>query len=132
MEPIPAGTASLVDNAVDEAAQTLFSAADVPLARVDELLAALQGPAVRAVLEARIEQIVNFGHSLESDLHYPIAFLASEAGSRLTAARDVLMPGGRRDLRLAHRRFAAVGAMCLAILDVLEVELKLDPPAEDA
>lgn len=119
MEPMPEGTRALVDDAVAESAQTLFSAADVPLARTEELLKALQGPAVRAVLEARVSQIVKHGHTVESDLGKPTV-VASAAVSRLQAARDVMVPGDRQNLPVARRRLADVAAMCLACIDVID------------
>jgi hypothetical protein len=78
-DPIPSGTRAIVDQAVEEAAQTLFSAADVPLARTDELLAAIQGPSLRAVLEFRVEQIVKHGYTAENDAMLPLLWLPRQA-----------------------------------------------------
>lgn len=123
-EPIPEGTRAIVDAGVEEAAQSLFSAADVPLARKDELLAAVQGPAVRAVLDKRVEQMVQHGHTLEGDLDLPVGWLANDARIRLQSALDVINAGpGRRDLKVARRRVVTAAAMCLAAIDVLDATI---------
>ena len=128
MEPgLPAGTHAIVDQAVEEAGQTLFSSADVPLARADELLALLQGPAVRSVLETRVEQVVKHGHTLEGDLDMPTGWLANEAKADLVIALDLINAGpDRRDLPRARKRVARAAAMCLAALDVLDAVIERD------
>ncbi|HVM38311.1 MAG TPA: hypothetical protein VM265_07995 [Sphingomicrobium sp.] len=126
-EPMPEGSRALVDQAVDEAAQTLFGAADVPIARRGELLAALQGPAVRSVLELRLEQMVKHGHTLEGDLDLPIGWLANDARIRLQSALDVINAGPeRRNLPVARRRVATAAALCLAALDVLDATINAE------
>lgn len=123
-EPLPAGTNAIVDEAMDEAAQSLFSAAGVPMACTDELLAAVQGPAVRAVLEARIEQIVKHGHSVESDLDLPIGWLPDKVRTTAMAAAEVLSGlNPHRDLRLARRRMVVAVAIGLAAIDVLDATI---------
>jgi hypothetical protein len=122
MEPMPEGTRAIVDQAVDEAAQTLFSAADVPIARADELLKALQGPAVRAVLEARVEQIIKHGHTAEGDWMLPLGMLGKESRDRLAMAGDCLY-GDRRDLKIARRRAVVGVALGLAFIDRLDAEV---------
>lgn len=122
MDQMPEGTRAIVNQAVEEAGQSLFAAADVPLARTDELLAAVQGPAIRAVLEARIEQIVRHGHDREHDEMLPITRLPQLAREQLSMALDTsLTAGERRDLRVARRRLARSAAMCLAAIDRLDM-----------
>lgn len=120
------GTSPLVDQAINEAAQTLFSAVDVPLARSDEFLAAIQGPAVRAVLEARIEQIVKHGHTAEGDAWQPLGMLPREARDRLQMGCDCLH-GERRNLPVARRRFARAAALLLAAIDQIDLQMALEP-----
>lgn len=109
-----------VDQAVDGAAQILLGS-DVPMAKAEELLAVLQGPAVRDVLRIRAEQIVEHGHSLADDLVYPRCWLVNDAKGRLAAALDnINAPPPKRDLPLARRRIARAAAVLLAALDVLD------------
>jgi hypothetical protein len=121
-DPMPEGTRAIVDDALDEAAQTLFSAADVPLARAGELLAAISGPAVKAVLEARIEQIVKHGHSVEADAGLTLKYLPHNARSMILDASD-LLDGQHRNLVVGRRRLAKAAAMLLAAIDRVDLEL---------
>lgn len=122
MMDLPPGTHAIVDQAVEEAAQNLFAAADLPLARSGELLAALQGPAVRAVLEARIEQIVKHGHDATHDADLPIGWLPRHAREMMQMALDCLHPV-KPDLPVARRRVARAAALCLAAIDRIDVEM---------
>lgn len=131
MDPMPEGTRALVDQAVDHVSQDLFRSADVPLARSDELLAAIQGDAVRSVLAARIEQIFKHGHTPEHDFMLPIGWLGKEARDRLMMASDCLY-AEKRNLPVARRRAAAAAAMALAFIDRIDAEMANEPkPAED-
>lgn len=121
----PTGTRAIVDEAVEEAAQTIFSAADVPLARAGELLAAIQGPAMRAVMEMRIEQIVKHGHTAEGDRMLPISLLPDEARKMAAAACDLIVATGeRRNLPVARKRLARAAALCMAAIDRLDVAMQ--------
>lgn len=122
----PASTRAIVQDGLDEAAQTLFSAADVPLARAEELRAAVTSPAVRAVLETRIEQIVKHGHTAESDACLPLGILPREAKDRLIMGMDCLH-GDRRNLPIARRRFARAAALILASIEQLDLQMQLEP-----
>ena len=126
MEPMPEGNRALVDQAVEEAAQSLFTAADVPLARSDEILAAIQGPAIRAVLEKRIEQIIKHGHTADGDFMMPLPRLGKEARDRLMMAGDCLY-GEKRNLVVARRRAAIAGALVLAFIDRIDAEIAIQP-----
>jgi len=121
MMDMPEGTRALVDHAVDEAAQTLFAAADVPLAQTDELLAAIQGPAVRAALEARIEQILKYGHDRAHDEMQAITRLPQLAREQFAMAIDVMGHDDRRNLAVARRRIARGIAIGLAAIDRLDM-----------
>lgn len=126
MEPLPEGTRAIVEETVDQAAQSLFTAADVPLSRADELLAILQGPALRAGLEARIEQIVKHGHTPESDVMLPMLMLAHRTREMLDAAADLLPKGDRRNLEVAKKRAARVIALASALFDRIEAEQRIE------
>lgn len=126
-EGMPPGNKAIVDAAVDEAAQTLFTAADVPLARADELLAAIQGPAVRAVLEMRVEQMVKHGHTLDADLDLPLYWLVQDARIRLQSAVDLINAGPqRRNLPVARLRVVRALAVGLAAIDVLDATMNAE------
>ena len=122
-EEWPLGGRADVDALARDAAVQGLNATELPIARAEELLGAVAGDALRATVRARAEQIIKYGHSLERDRRVPIGWLAAEAVARLQAARDVMIPGGRRDLKVARRRTAAVAAMCWALLDVIDAEL---------
>jgi hypothetical protein len=126
MEPMPEGNRALVEQAAEEAAQSLFSASDVPLARAEEILAAIQGAAVRSVLEARIEQIVKHGHTAQVDARQPLGMLPREAKDRLQMGCDCL-GGERRNLPVARRRFARAAALLLAAIDQIDLQMELEP-----
>jgi hypothetical protein len=118
----PPGTSAIVEAALEETPQTLFSVADVPLARTDELLAAISGDAVRSLLEMRIEQIIKHGHTAENDDTLPLGWLPKEARECLMMACDNMW-GPNRDLAVARRRFVRAGAFVLAAIDRLDREV---------
>lgn len=110
---------ALIDAAMEEAPQALLAADDVPLLRTDELLAAIQGPALRLVLEARIEQIIKHGHDSESDQMLAITRLPQLAREQGAMAIDVLGHDDRRNIKVAIRRLARSAAINLAAIDRL-------------
>lgn len=137
MEPLTEGTAHIVQAGLDEGRQTLFDcggpsaptgppmAEIVPLARTDELLLAVSGPAVKAVLEKRIEQMVKFGHTVEGDLDLPLGWLPNDARIRLQSACDAIN-SGERNLQLARRRVVTAAALCLAAIDVIDATINAE------
>jgi hypothetical protein len=121
MTELPPGTNAIVDAALDDVTQTLFTAADVPLMRSEELLAALQGPAMRSLMHMRIEQIVKHGHTAENDLMLPILWLPKQARDHAQIACERIGVTGRdRDLELAKRALARSAALCLAAIDRID------------
>jgi hypothetical protein len=104
MTELPPGTNAIVDAALDDVAQTLFTAADVPLACSEELLAALQGPAMRSLMHMRIEQIVKHGHTAENDLMLPLMWLPKQAKDHAQIACDRVGVTGR--IATSRRRSA--------------------------
>jgi hypothetical protein len=118
--PVP--RADLHEIARDAAIQAL-GATDAPLGRADELAAAVSGEALRAVVAARVEQIVRHGHAAEGDAMLPLGYLTGEALRRLQAGRDVIVHGDRQNLAVGRRRLAAVAALCLAEIDRIDIAL---------
>ena len=116
------GDRDIIEAALEQAGQTIFSAADVPLARADELAAIVTGAAVKAVLEARIAQVVKHGHTPAADAAWPLRKLPADARSMLVAGMD-LMEGPHRNLVVGRRRFAKAAAMLLAAIDRVDLEL---------
>lgn len=125
---LPSGSRAIVQDGLDHASQSLFSAADVPLASADELRALVTSPAVRAVLEKRIEQVVKHGHTAESDARLALEKLPQEARSRTLMAIEVLH-GEHRNLPVARNRLATAAAQLLAAIDRLDLEIGKDGSA---
>lgn len=106
--------------------QSLPLAADeaATIAR-DELLNAAHGPAVRAAVEMRIEQIAEHGHTREADSDLPLDHLPREMQRRVAAAVDRIRgTGERRNLPAARLALVRAVAMGLAAIDRLDLVLK--------
>lgn len=116
------GNRDAIEHGLEEARQTLFSAADVPLASADELATIVAGAATRAVLEARIEQVVKHGHTPAADADLPLKQLPANARSMIIDTLD-LLEGPHRNLVVARRRLAKACAMLLAAIDRVDVEI---------
>jgi hypothetical protein len=117
------GDRDIIQAGLDEAAQSLFTASDVPLASAEELRALVTGPAVRAVLEARIEQVVKHGHTPAKDAELPIKHLPAHARSMIVDTLD-LLEGPRRNLVVGKKRLAKAAAMLLAAIGRVDFELQ--------
>jgi hypothetical protein len=125
MDGLPPGSRSIVQDGLDEATQSLFSAADVPLAKAEELRAAVTSPAVRAVLEMRIEQIVKHGHDAEADLMLPILWLPKQAHEYAQiAVESVGVTGRDRDLERACKCLARTAALSIAAIDRIRAAIE--------
>lgn len=122
--------ASVVQVGLDHARQTLFSAAEVPLASITELVTAVTSPAVKAVLEARIEQIVKHGHTADRDDELLLKVIPGHARSMVLDGMD-LLGGPRRNLQVARRRFAKGAAMLIAAIDQLDRAIAASPDNGD-
>lgn len=99
--------------------------ANVPLLQVDQLLAALTGPAAAAMLAARFRQIVHDGHDADSDDMLPLCWLPKKA--RDFADIAVARLGGidgQRDFPKGRRRLAETGALTVASIDRLDRAMK--------
>lgn len=110
---------ALIEETLEEAPQ-LLRGLDAPFSLLDELLAAIQGPAVRAALEARIEQIVKYGHDREHDSMLAIAQLPRLARDMTLSAIELLGPDERRNIEVAKKRIARAIAILLAAFDRLD------------
>jgi hypothetical protein len=115
-------SAIIVATALEEAAQAIIQA-DVPLAMVEELIAAVQSPAVADVLKARVRLIVDHGHTAASDDFLPIGWLPMEARKAFEDARD-LMNAEHRDLVEVRAKMVEGIAFGLAALDRLDRAMK--------
>ncbi|MES2138005.1 MAG: hypothetical protein V4502_13230 [Pseudomonadota bacterium] len=117
-------TSAIVDQAIEAVPQSLFSATGVPLAGQAEILAALTGPALRAVLDARVELRVKHGHSAEGDLMLAITALPKAAKDYAQMAVEAIGVTGRdRNLGLARRRLARSAALILAAIDRIDAAM---------
>lgn len=125
MTDMSPGTNAIVDAALEEGAQSLFAAADVPLARTAELTAAVQGPAARAVLEARIRHIVKNGHTAAADAGIEPYRLLDKAVDmmRYARARCGVTDTNPAGLALARKSAADACALGLAVIDRIDLEL---------
>jgi hypothetical protein len=107
----------LLGPALEEAAQAIIRD-DVPLAAVPELRQAIQGAAMRAVLDARVSLFLK-GHTPENDEMLPIGWLPMEARQRLQRVHDELSADGR-DLAIVRDQLAETAAFAMAALDWLD------------
>jgi hypothetical protein len=107
--------------AEDVGPQLLKDVPEATIDRTDELLQALTGPAVRAVLLIRAEQIAKHGHDREYDSMLPLVHLPKRAKWFASASIEHITGTGQvRDLRMARVRLAKAAALCLAAIDRLD------------
>jgi hypothetical protein len=117
-EMLRAITRPLVDEALEETAAAVLRDSGAPIVRAEELLAALTGPAMRAIMEMRIEQIVKFGHTAETDVMHPITWLPKQTidQAQMAHARIGVTEAGR-NLPAAMKASARAGACAAASID---------------
>ncbi len=108
------------------ARDTLFEPSATPPG-FEHFYPALRGPGFDAVVAARLDQL-RLGHSLARDRQLGDTALANRAIDYAQMARDMLHPGGRRDLPRARRLLAKTAALCIAALDALP---EVDPDIFD-
>jgi hypothetical protein len=113
----------LVDAAAEEVGlHAILAVPEARLEQAEEIMAALQGSAVRAVLEARVEQIAKHGHGREHDAMLPIGALPRRAKEMAQMASEVIdATVEQRNLDVARRRLARTAALCLAAIDRLDM-----------
>lgn len=109
----------LIDDALGDAWPVL-AASDAPFRFAPELVAALRGPAMRAVLEQRIEQIAKHGHTADSDGDLPLGWLPKEVSDYSVIARQCIADGPHRNLARGRRSLAKTAALCLAAIDRID------------
>lgn len=119
---------SPIDQGLEEAAQVVFSAAahEGRLGQLEEVLHAVQGPAVRGTLEARVEQIVRYGHDAAADAARKPEGIARDGLEHIDRAIEILHEyrarGGDRHLRTARKKLERGAAVMLAAIDRLIAE----------
>lgn len=118
--PVPA-----LDALGRDVALQALGESDAPIARADEIAAAVTGEALKATVMMRVEQIVKHGHDPKDDLMLPIVFLPNQAKLMAMAAHEAVMAGGDgRDLQLARRRLARTAALCWAAIDRIDAAVE--------
>lgn len=87
---------------------------------LDDIANAIRGPAVEAAIDARIEQILRFGHDSERDSMLPIGELPQLARKHVSEAIErISATGEKRHLPGARKSLARAAALCLAAIDRL-------------
>jgi hypothetical protein len=119
------GTSALQALAVDAATQALGQT-PAPLSLQDDLLAAVTGTALCAVVAMRVDQIAKHGHTADGDAMLPPSSLLNTAKSILTSAL-ALTSGYDRDLvelERGQRCAAKAAAMCMAAHDRIALAIR--------
>ncbi len=113
----------LLDAATEDGAQAVRTGPDFPPEKLPEILAAIQGPAVRAALEMRIGHFAR-GHDAEHDSFLPIEALPRLAREFGMAAIDQLTgTSEKQNLPVARKNLARMAAAALAGIDRLDMVL---------
>jgi hypothetical protein len=99
-----------------ESAIQALGGTDAPIGRADELVAAVTGEGLKAVIQARVRQLVR-GHGAETDDMLPIGWLPMEARHCFERARDRLNEGELGDARRLLAEGAAYGLAAIDRLD---------------
>lgn len=94
---------------------------------IDAALAQLD---LSALLGAYLEQADKHGHTIESDRARPLDDFAPLLGRLAAELRDVMVRGDRRNLAVAYRRAARVGALALAVMARIRHEQEGAPDSE--
>lgn len=111
-----------LDEASRDAAIQALGQTDAAIARADDLVAAIAGAALKAVVQARVEQIVKHGYTTEDDAMLSIVYLPAQVRRMAVAADEAAKVTGRdRDLAVVRRRLAACAALCMAAIDRLDI-----------
>ena len=91
---------------------------------LDEIANANRGPAVQAAIDARIEQIVRYGHDAVHDADLAIDYLPRQARDRMLHAIEQLTGvSDKQNLPAARKNIARAAAICLAAIDRLDLVL---------
>jgi hypothetical protein len=107
------------------AAIQALGATDAPIARADELAAAVAGPALKAIVAMRVEQIVTRGHSALADLEVEPYRLLDKAVEMMRVARSRcgVTDMNAASLAAARKTAAKACALGMAVIDRIDAEL---------
>lgn len=96
-----------------------------PATLAAELANAAAGPALRAVMTMRMQQIVAHGHDSEADSMLAVDRLPQLAREYLIAAQEQIAgTRGEQNLPVARKNLARTAAMCLAAMDRLDTAMR--------
>lgn len=112
-----------LDSLSRDAAVQALGTTDAPLALADELVAAVTGAALKAVVAARVGLIVGGGHTAENDDFLPIGWLPMEARQCFEAVRGAMMENPR-DLHRIRQLMIDGAAFAFAAIDRLDRAMK--------
>jgi hypothetical protein len=102
-----------------DAAIQALGETNAPLGQADELVAAVTGPALKAVVVARVGLITAGGHTAETDDFLPIGWLPMEARQCFEAIRGAMMEEPR-DLAKVRKLLVDGAAFAFAAIDRLD------------
>jgi hypothetical protein len=105
----------------DTAIQSLKES-DARLFQADDMVALVTGPALKAIVAARVDQVAKHGHTPDRDADLPLKHLPHHARSMLLDTVD-LLEGPHRNLVVARRRLAKAAAMLMAAIDRVDLEI---------
>lgn len=118
------GEAALTALAEDAAVQSLKHS-DAPIAIADELVAAVTGPTLQAIVAQRVALIADKGHTADADDFLPIGWLPMEADQALHLARQLMGADPQtRDLVAARAKLVEAVAFGMAAIDRLDRGMK--------
>lgn len=124
VETVP-GVFPDVDAAARDAALRSLAECDAPIRRADELVGAVAGDALKAVVAMRVEQIVKHGHTVEDDMMLPLLWLPRQIKQHAeVACARIGVTGTDRNLVAAKRHLAITAALCLAAIDRITVAIE--------
>lgn len=84
------------------------------------LARALEGPGMRSIIAARIDQL-RMGHSAETDALLPLDYLPRQAKDFLMIATECIRGiDGKQDLPRARKKLSQSAALLLAAIDRLD------------
>jgi hypothetical protein len=92
-----------LDAAARDGAIQALRHSDAPLTMADDLVALVTGPALKATVLKRVEQVVTHGHTPGEDLMLPVGCIVTEV---IISAQRVRTAIGKRDLAAARERLA--------------------------
>lgn len=99
---------------------------------IDDVANAIRGPAVQAAIEARIEQIMRYGHDSEHDGMLAIGALPDLARQQLVMSIERIAGTAEiRQLPAARKSLARAAALCLAAIDRLDAAMAAETKQQE-